>query len=113
VVDFLLWLIFSFESSDLVLLLLLLLLLLLFSQTDPNPCKELMLALNNAAKKKKKKKNKVVKSIKLYAIPVSHFGNKLDPSETASGVYNNLVRRLSHVRSSLRGVVCACVGPLF
>ena len=110
-VDFLLWLILSFESSDLVLLLLLL--LLLFSQTDPNPCKELMLALNNAAKKKKKKKNKVVKSIKLYAIPVSHFGNKLDPSETASGVYNNLVRRLSHVRSSLRGVVCACVGPLF
>ena len=48
----------------------------------------------------KKKKKIFSDCLILYKIPVTHYGDKLDPSETASVVHNNLVRRLNHVHKT-------------
>ena len=64
---------------------------------DSSPLPELIELFNPQNKKNKKK---ISDCIVLYKIPVRHYGDKLDPSETASVVHNNLVRRLSHVHKT-------------
>ena len=57
-------------------------------------------------KKKKANRKKFLKGsdpkdyILLYSYPIAMYGNKLDPSETASIVYNNLLRRLQHTHKT-------------
>ena len=66
---------------------------------DNKPPLELMTLLNDGPTTSNKAKKNIKNSVKIFSIQILHYGNKVDPSETASTLYNNIVRRINHVHS--------------